>query len=176
VKIKWNTITTEELAGLIGSRLEKHGIEGILVGGSCVTIYSKNKYVSEDLDYVTYASVKEIKPVLSKIGFEQKSSRHFEHPECPYFIEFLAPPVSIGEESPIKRFNKIKTAKGIIKLLTPTDCVKDRLAAYFHWNDPQSLEQAILVAKSRRINLKEIKRWSEKEKAGSKYRIFKNRL
>ena len=27
--------------------------------------------------------------------------------------------------------------------LTPTDAVKDRLAAFFHWSDRQSLEQAL---------------------------------
>jgi len=32
-------------------------------------------------------------------------------------------------------------------LLTPTDCVKDRLAAYFFWNDLQSLGQAVMVVK-----------------------------
>ena len=30
--------------------------------------------------------------------------------------------------------------------MTPTDSVKDRLAAYYHWNDQQALEQAIMVA------------------------------
>jgi hypothetical protein len=39
--------------------------------------------------------------------------------------------------------------------------VKDRLAAYYFWNDQQSLAQAILVAKSARINMSEIKRWSQ---------------
>ena len=28
-------------------------------------------------------------------------------------------------------------------LLSPTDCVKDRLAAFYHWKDQQSLEPAI---------------------------------
>lgn len=30
-------------------------------------------------------------------------------------------------------------------MLTATDSVKDRLASFYHWNDHQSLEQAILI-------------------------------
>ena len=40
--------------------------------------------------------------------------------------------------------SELKKRNKILKLLSPTDCVKDRLAAYYHWNDRQSLEQAIL--------------------------------
>jgi hypothetical protein len=54
--------------------------------------------------------------------------------------------------------------------------VKDRLAAYFHWQDPQSLEQAVLVAKSRKVDLKEIRRWSRQEGFEEKYRDFERRL
>jgi len=41
--------------------------------------------------------------------------------------------------------------------------VKDRLAAYYHWDDNQGLEQALLVAKYNTVNLKEILAWSEQE-------------
>jgi|GEM_PF-4859020 len=51
---------------------------------------------------------------------------------------------------------------GVLRLLSPTDCVKDRLAAYYRWNDRQSLQQAILVARMCDINLDEIERWSIK--------------
>jgi hypothetical protein len=61
---------------------------------------------------------------------------------------------------------------GYITLLTPTDSVKDRLAAYYHWNDPQALEQALMLAKAQKINLKEVKRWSEKEGHKEKYKAF----
>ena len=50
--INWKTITTKDLAALIYQHLKNDGIDAILVGGSCVTIYSKNKYVSQDLGIV----------------------------------------------------------------------------------------------------------------------------
>jgi len=78
----------------------------------------------------------------------------------------------LGREFPVERFNTIKT----LKLLTPTDCVKDRLAAFFHWNDYQSLEQALMVAKKQPVNLNEIKRWSIKERMEGKYAEFSSAL
>jgi len=60
--------------------------------------------------------------------------------------------------------------------MTPTDSVKDRLAAYYHWNDQQALEQAIMVAGSQKIDFHEVKRWSEKEGHIEKYRQFLKRL
>ncbi len=63
----------------------------------------------------------------------------------------------------------------ILKLLSPTDCIKDRLAAFYHWNDIQSLDQAILVAKGNKIDLKEIERWSINEGMIDKFKIFKSK-
>jgi len=57
----------------------------------------------------------------------------------------------------------LDTGKGKVTLLTPTDCVKDRLAAYYDWSDPQSLAQALLVAGSQKINIRNIELWSKKE-------------
>lgn len=161
---------------MVSSHLRKHGIDAVLVGGACVSIYTENKYFSFDIDYVTFSSIRKIKPILKEIGFQQKSSRHFEHEGCPLFIEFPAPPIALGNECPVVKFNNIKTMRGIVKLLTPTDCVKDRLAAYFHWNDPQSLKQAIMVAQLQKVNLKEIKKWAEREGGNEKYKIFADRL
>ncbi len=71
-------------------------------------------------------------------------------------------PLGIGNE-PITLFNEIPTAVGVLRLLTPTDCVKDRLAWYYHTGDTECLEQAYLVARQHAINLNEIDRWSSGE-------------
>jgi hypothetical protein len=164
-------ISTKELASLIGKSLETAGIEAVLVGGSCVSIYSSNKYQSYDLDYITYENEKKATDVLNKLGFIYDSKKYYVHPKCPYFIEFLAPPIAIGNEL-IKNVNTIKSRSGVIKLLSPTDCVKDRLSAYFYWNDTQSLEQALLVANDQKIHLKNIEKWAIKEDNIEKFKIF----
>ena len=59
-----------------------------------------------------------------------------------------------------------------MQLLTPTDCVKDRLDAYHFWNDRQSLEQAIMVAKRNKVNFSEIEKWSVDQKEMEKRQRF----
>lgn len=171
MKIDWKHIGIKQLAAVIFGKLNENGIDAILVGGACVSIYTKNKYLSSDLDFVSASSLKEISPALAELGFERKSSRHFERKDCPFFVEFVAPPAAIGDE-PIKERNTLKTRLGSIVLLTPTDSVKDRLAAYYHWNDPQALEQALMLAKTQKINFSKVKRWSEKEGHREKYDVF----
>jgi hypothetical protein len=112
---------------------------------------------------------------LSEIGFKKKSSRHFVRKDCPFFIEFVAPPLAIGNE-PVNKTNTIKTEKGSVILLTPTDSVKDRLAAFYHWNDYQALEQAVMVVMAQKVNLREVRRWSEKEGFLDKYNLFINEM
>ncbi|MEK6652212.1 MAG: nucleotidyltransferase [Nitrospirota bacterium] len=175
MRIKRKSISIKELAAIVSNKLNESGIDAILVGGACVSIYTKNKYLSSDIDFVSAASIKEISPVLLDLGFERKSSRHFEKKDCPFFIEFVSPPAALGSE-PVKETNVLKTRLGDIILLTPTDSVKDRLAAYYHWNDPQALEQAMLIARSQKISLREVKRWSEKEGHKEKYNAFVNML
>ena len=175
MKINWKSVAIKDLAAIATRKLDEKGIDVILVGGACISIYTKNKYLSYDLDFVSHASIKEITPVLAGIGFRKESSRHFKRKDCPFFIEFVSPPAAIGNE-PIKNKKELKTRYGKIVLLTPTDSVKDRLASFFHWNDPQALEQALMVAKAQKVNLKEIRRWSEKEGHKDKFEIFSNRI
>ena len=169
-KINWKKISSKQLAAIINEEFKKNSIEVILVGGTCVTIYSDAIYQSYDLDYVTYENHNKVKKILENIGFFEKN-RYFVHKECPYFIEFVTPPVAIGIE-PVKEFNYLKTKMGEIVLLSPTDCVKDRLAAFFHWNDLQSFNQAIMVANKQKIDFSSIKKWAKKENCLEKYKEF----
>ena len=61
-------------------------------------------------------------------------------------------------------------------LITPTECVKDRLAWYYHTGDMQSLDQAVLVVKDQSIYLNEIMRWSEREGKLEEFEEFKEKL
>jgi hypothetical protein len=159
--IDFSNITIKKLACLIYETLKKSGIEVVLVGGACVSIYSHNRYQSSDLDFVTYEQLKSITPILSKLGF-QRTGRSFSHKHCPYLLDFVNPPVSIGHQS-IQNFKILKTAIGSLQLLSPTDCVKDRLASFFHWNDAQALEQAAMVAENHTIQIEDLKHWAKIE-------------
>ena len=134
--------------------------------------------MSFDLDFVTHEpqrAGKAIKHAMEEIGFKLSPQAFFSNPECKYIIEFIPEPLSVGKE-PVKEIRSIKTKLGTLKMLGPTDCVKDRLAAYYHWDDPQSLEQAVMVALNNKIDIAEIKRWSAVESNENKFNTFVKRL
>jgi len=109
-----------------------------------------------------------------EIGFYEKN-RYFKHPETEIFIEFPSGPLAIGNEL-VTDIIKIETDTGILNILSPTECFKDRLAAYYFWNDRQSLDQAILVSTKNDVDMNEIRRWSIKEDEVIKFNIFRKRL
>lgn len=145
-----------------------------MTGGSVVTIYSENEYQSDDLDFISTAQQKKIAAAMGTLGFTQAKGKHFTHPDTSLFVEFPAPPLVIGNE-PVTHTAEQRLKNGVLKLLTPTQCVMDRLAAYFHWNDPPARQQALMVARRHPINWAQVERWSKGEGAGAleKFREFR---
>ncbi|WP_018415226.1 hypothetical protein [Teredinibacter turnerae] len=170
-----------ELASIIAEELRSKGIDVVLSGGSCVSIYSSEKYVSKDLDFIDISlkSNRQIAAAIRSLGFENqpKNSRHFVHPDTKLTVEFPAAPLTVGDEFiPANAVHSISTEQGTLKLLTPTDCVKDRLANYYYFRDNQCFDQAILVAKSHPIDLDSIEVWHANEKQQKGYQEFLKRL
>jgi hypothetical protein len=165
-----------ELAAYVQSQLQKDGIEVVLSGGGAASFYSSNKYVSKDLDLINtrFAKRRNIKMAMENIGFKEKG-RYFMNTETQFFVEFPDGPLSVGEE-PVKDIDEFKLATGTLRVISATDCVKDRLCAFYFWNDQQGLAQAVLVAKSQKVDLNEIKRWSEVEGKLNEYGVFQNKL
>lgn len=156
-------MTQPEIGAYIVTHLAKVGIPVVLSGGAVVSIYSDAGYVSKDLDLVDiyFHQFKRIREAMTLFGFTEQG-RYFKHPESEFFVEFPPGPLSVGAE-PIREIVNINYPTGILTLISPTECIKDRLAAYYHWNDQQCLEQAILVAAHQDIDLVEVRRWSTQE-------------
>lgn len=177
MKINFKSCTEEELWKFIATHLKKKGIDTVLVGGAVVSIYSEGAYKSGDLDFVlTTMFVNNLAEVMKEAGFVKKGGRHFIHPECNHlFIEFPSNFLEIGEDRKIKpeevEFEGVK-----IKILSPTDCVKDRLASYIHFKARECLDQAVLVAKKHSIKLEKIKNWCEAEGAEYAFEDFLKKL
>lgn len=161
-----------ELAAFLCNHLTSNGINCVLTGGACISIYSENKYQSEDLDFIDQSFVprKKIRLIMEQIGFTEKN-RYFIHPETRWFVEFPTGPLAVGNE-PIRDIIEIEYSTGTLKIISPTESVKDRLAAYFFWDDLQSLDQAKLVVETNEINFIEIKRWSIEQGCPDKYDNF----
>jgi len=169
-------MTLGELAAYICSFLVQNGIKCVLSGGACVSIYTDNRYMSYDLDFIEMVTIprKELREVLAQIDFYEEN-RYFRHNDTDFFVEFPTGPLSIGSE-PVWEFNELTFDTGKLYLLTPTDCVKDRLAAYYFWDDLQALAQARWVAENHKINMKEVQRWSQIENQTEKFLLIKNKL
>jgi len=151
-----------ELAGLVSAALEQQGIIATLSGGAAVSIYTDNRYVSEDLDFVTVALVKDLESALEPLGFVHTGRPRmsvFDHPNTHWYLEFPPAPIGFGGTyvDP-SQCALIDTGVGKLRIITPTHSVMDRLIAAAAWNEPQSLEQALLVAElqKERIDWKQL--------------------
>jgi hypothetical protein len=169
-------MTQGELAAYIDTHLKKRGIWVVLSGGACVAIYSDYKYVSKDLDFIAQYTIdhKEISAAMREIDF-LKDGKYYIHSDSQYFVEFISGPLTVGED-PISEIQELKFSTGNLRIISPTESVKDRLAAYYHWQDLQGLEQAILVASRQTIDIKNIEDWSNKEGKHKEFLEFRKRL
>ena len=125
----------EEVATLVCDRLDADGISVVLSGGAAVSIYSENEYESYDLDFVPIGLAQRVDRTMEALGFERQQ-RHWVHPRNPYWVEFPAGPVAIGEEM-IHDFAERRGPAGVLRILHPTECVMDPLSWYFHDADRQ---------------------------------------
>jgi len=148
MKINLKSCTEEELWKFVGGHLSKNGIDAVLLGGAVVSIYSNGAYESGDLDFIVQNLMKEKLPsIMEEIGFKKKG-RHYIHLECKHlFVEFPSGPLGIGEDYSIEPIEKIEKGQHF-KIISPTDCIKDRLASYIYFKSKEGLEQAWLVARN----------------------------
>jgi len=161
----------KQFAALVVRQLEKHKISCVLVGGACVSIYTNEKHESRDLDFISPNSQDSIASALAEIGFVRKG-RYFAHPDAELYVEFPSGPVGIGHKVPVQAEGEIKVGKTIVKMLSPTQSVMDRLSAFFHWNDRRSLIHAIWICQKHPVSLEKVKAWASKENAPEKFEQF----
>lgn len=169
-------MSIEELAGLVCETLANAGITTTLTGGACVAIWSGGNYMSRDLDFIEEGPVPrcQVKNTLAKIGFREKD-RYFVRPDTEFFVEFPTGPLAVGDER-VQTVVTRDTGTGRLRLLSPTDCVKDRLAAFFHWSDTMALEQALLVAREQPVDIADLRRWPNVERQVDILTVFEEAL
>jgi hypothetical protein len=168
-------MSVAEVAAVVSEALESAGLDAVLSGGSVVTIYSENEYESLDLDFVTNERMKALITVMMSIGFKRMAGRHFEHPWTRYYVEFPTGPLSVGDH-PVRDTARLTTRVGNLRILTPTQCVMDRLAAFYYWHDRQGLDQAVMVARRHAVDRRAIEAWSGREGHAAEFDEFARRL
>ena len=139
----------------------------MLVGGSCASLYTNERFASFDLDFVdlSYSRKRKIADALQEIGFHSLgASRYFVRDGCRWSLEFPSAPLAVGHEQiTTDRVADLKTRHGTVRLLSPTDCVKDRLLWWYLEHDGQCREQALDIAKNHAINWDDLTAWHDAE-------------
>jgi hypothetical protein len=161
-----------ELAAIVANHLHQHGIRVVLVGGLAVEIYSENLYLTKDIDMVntSYDPPGAINQAMAAIGFS-KQGRVYVNDTTDICVEFPTAPLSVGEEL-IHETTIVEFGSGDIPILLAKDVIKDRLVAYFHWNDRPSLVQALALMINHSINTEELRTFCLAEGKADQYEII----
>src|SRR5471032_1385575 len=129
-----------------------HGIHVVVVGGSAITAHVPDVYTSMDIDFAVTSGLhrSDIAAALKEAGF-LPTGRSFSHPDTIYTLDFVADMPSIDAEL-VEEFDEVPTSQGTVRVYFIEDAIADRVAAFLHWSDSQSLdvaESAVAAARER---------------------------
>jgi hypothetical protein len=160
----------------VSTHLSVHRHVAVLSGGSAATVYAPEAYQSSDLDFVMefFGSRAEMDELVRPLGYERKG-RVYEHTSNVLTLDFPSGPLAVGDER-ILSWTTLREGEMLLHVITPTDCVRDRLASFIHWNDRAGLDQALAVAKAQEVNIPLIEGWCRREGGEAKLREFSRRL
>ena len=161
-----------DVALVVGDALRRAGISAVLTGGACASLYTGGEYQSVDVDFVLSGQPTSdlIEGALASLGFSRKVDRYI-HPRVRFFVEFPPGALGIGEDFRIRPVVRRRGSASTLAL-SATDSCRDRLAAFYHWNDRQSLSVAAAIALRHRVDLRKIRLWSRNEGHLERYEAF----
>ena len=161
----------------MSTALAEVGVTAVLTGGSAATFYAPHAYQSDDLDFViTMRGDGDGARALKTLGYEETRG-FYRHSVSSFPVEFPKGPLMIGDDY-IDAWATHRRGDEVLHVLTPTDCCRDRLAAFLFWDDFSRLGQALAVAHAQRdaIAMELVRAWCERERALPKFNIFAARL
>lgn len=157
----------EDVCFEVSSALDRHSIVGVLTGGSAATVYAPDVYMSYDADFVltSYPERQRLEKAVGEIGYVPSACPGmYEHPKTVYTLDFPSGPLSVGGDY-VHETTTLERDGLRLRILTVTDCVRDRLAGFYYWNDYTSLNAAVGVARAHRdrIDFDRLREWTERE-------------
>ena len=108
---------------------------------------------------------------MAELGFKDAGAKTFVSRRCPFDVVLAPAPLTVGDDV-VRNIDTLKTREGAINLLSPTDCVRERLAMYYQWGDQEAFREAIDVARRHPVDQALIKRWSDYEWYADRYAEF----
>lgn len=107
---------------------------------------------------------------MAELGFH-KQGRVYVNNTTNITVEFPSAPLSVGDEL-IKSTTHKRVDNKNIPILKVEDVVKDRLAAFIHWQDRQSLIQATAILIKHHLNPTIFKKFCMREGAAEHYQML----
>lgn len=165
-----------DVAIAVGDALRRAGVRAVLTGGACAHLHSHGAHTSQDVDFVLIEACArgDLDRALGELGFRRERDR-YAHRRAPFVVEFPRGPLGIGEDLRIRPVWLRRRGARTLGL-SATDSCRDRLAAFYHWGDRQSLAVAVAIARRNRVSLAKIRAWSRSEGQLEGHGIFRAEL
>jgi hypothetical protein len=168
--------TLQDVCYEVAEALRAMQADAVLTGGSAATIYAPDAYTSLDADFVFSRQPDRVslENTLAAIGFRKsKTPGMFEHTKSKYTLDFPKGPLAVGGDY-VRTTQTVIRHGRTLQVLTPTDCVRDRLAHFFFWDDYTALTTAVAVMQSpygSEVDFDAVRTWAEREgiKSGVDY-------
>ncbi len=162
----------EDVCFAVCTALADAGTVAVLTGGSAATYYAPRSYQSSDADFIiTFSSdTATAGNALRELGYHEVGGT-YHHNMNIFTVEFPPGPLAIGDDL-IKSYDTVQRGSEVLRVLSRTDCVRDRLASFYFFDDRSALAAAIAVAQAGPVDLPSIRRWSEKEGQTSRFAEF----
>lgn len=170
-------LSIAEIAFLVCTEFDRAGVIVVLSGGAAAAVYAPQALVTRDLDFIHHLGLwaPDGTP-LKNLGFAQTKSRGvYSHPDTPYTLEILKGPLGVGDEI-LNSWKTLKSEDLVLHIISPTDSIRDRLAAAIHFKDLNSAKQAAEIAKLHEVDLEVICKWCEVEGGAKTFKLFKSLL
>ncbi|MDT0619580.1 hypothetical protein RM531_13970 [Salinisphaera sp. P385] len=139
-------MSATEVAVRISEALSDAGIDVVLSGGGATAFYTRGAVRSQDLDFVTAASRKELDPVMQALGFRRAgAARFYQHADVSWSVEFPSGPLAIGRRLHPESA-EVLTDHGCLRVLSVTSACEDRLIQWLAWGVTEALYAAAEIA------------------------------
>jgi hypothetical protein len=168
--------TLQDVCFAVCTALERAGTVAVLTGGSAATYYAAESYQSRDADFVIEVSADRSRAgqAMRDLGYREIGGT-YHHGANPFTVEFPPGPLAIGGDL-VRSHETVRRGHEILHVLSRTDSLRDRLAAFYFHSDRSALAAAVGVARSGSVDLARVQRWSAKEGESAKFLEFREAL
>ncbi|HEX3671779.1 MAG TPA: hypothetical protein VHT92_08780 [Candidatus Cybelea sp.] len=166
----------EDVCFAVCTSLEQAGTVAVLTGGSAATYYAPASYQSGDADFIIRFSsdLGRAGDAIRALGYREVGGT-YHHATNIFTVEFPPGPLAIGGDI-VRSYETVTRDDEILYVLSRTDCVRDRLAAFYFFSDRSALAAAVAVATSGPIDFAAIQRWSLREGEAQRFAEFSEAL